>query len=121
VYAVIETGGKQYRVEVGQQLRVERLEVPKGERVEITRVLAVGDAQGVRFGRPVVKGARVVARSLGEQKGEKIIVFKYKPKVRYRRKMGHRQLYTLLRIEQIVPGEEASAPAAAQQPAVAQA
>jgi large subunit ribosomal protein L21 len=67
----------------------------------------------VRFGQPLVRGARVVARSLGEHKAKKIIVFKYKPKVRYRRKTGHRQLHTLLRVEQILPGDAEPAPAAA--------
>jgi large subunit ribosomal protein L21 len=115
VYAVIETGGKQYRVEVGQQLSVERLHAPRGQQVEITRVLAVATDGDVTFGQPLVKGARVVARSLGEQKAPKIIVFKYKPKVRYRRKTGHRQIHTLLRVEQIITGQEPAPEPAAEE------
>lgn len=85
----------------GQELLVERLPVAEGETFMLDRVLLVADDEGVRVGNPVVAGAKVIARSLGELKGDKIIVFKYKPKVRYRRKRGHRQIYTRVLIEKI--------------------
>jgi len=75
--------------------------VGKGSTVELDRVLLVADDGEVRVGTPIVKGAKVIATALGEGKGKKIIVFKYKPKVRYRRKKGHRQLYTRLAIKEI--------------------
>ena len=110
IYAVIETGGKQYKVTPGQTIDVERLDVAEGKTVELDRVLLVADGDKVRLGTPTVDGAKVVATSQGEGKGKKIIVFKYKPKVRYRKKTGHRQLYTRLLIDKIVelgmaPGE----------------
>ncbi len=76
----------------------------KGSIVELDRVLLVSQDGEVIVGKPVVEGAKVVAEALGEDKGDKIIVFKYKPKVRYRRKRGHRQLYTTLAIKQILVG-----------------
>jgi large subunit ribosomal protein L21 len=106
IYAVIETGGKQYKVTPGQKIDVERLDVTEGKTVELNRVLFVADGNKVRTGTPTVDGAKVVATSQGEGKGKKIIVFKYKPKVRYRRKTGHRQLYTRLVIDKIVAPEE---------------
>jgi len=84
---------------------VERLDVAEGKTVELDRVLLVADAERVKVGTPTVDGAKVVATSQGEGKGKKIIVFKYKPKVRYRRKTGHRQLYTRLLIDKIVEPE----------------
>jgi large subunit ribosomal protein L21 len=102
VYAVIESGGKQYRVTVGQQLAVEKLPVESGQQVTLDRVLMVATDQDVQIGRPVVAGAKVVATALRQELGPKVIVFKYKPKTRYRRKRGHRQLHTLLRIDEII-------------------
>jgi len=96
IYAVIETGGKQYRVSPGQTIDVERLEVAEGKTVDLDKVLLIGDGKKVTVGTPTVDGAKVVATSQGEGKGDKVIVFKYKPKVRYRKKTGHRQLYTRL-------------------------
>ena len=105
IYAVIETGGKQYKVSPGQTIDVERLEVAEGKTVKLDRVLLIGDGKKVTVGTPIVDGAQVVATSKGEGKGDKVIVFKYKPKVRYRKKTGHRQLYTRLVIDEIVePG-----------------
>jgi large subunit ribosomal protein L21 len=105
IYAVIETGGKQYKVSPGQTIDVERLEVAEGKTVDLERVLLIGDGKKVTVGAPTVDGARVVATSQGEGKGDKVIVFKYKPKVRYRKKTGHRQQYTRLVIDKIVgPG-----------------
>jgi len=102
IYAIIETGGKQYKVIPGQTVDVERLDVAEGSTVELDRVLLVADGDRVTVGTPTVDGAKVVATSQGEGKGKKIIVFKYKPKVRYRKKTGHRQLYTRLVIDKIV-------------------
>ena len=105
IYAIIETGGKQYRVNPGQTIDVERLDVAEGDTVELDRVLLIGDGDRVTVGTPTVDGAKVVATSKGEGKGDKVIVFKYKPKVRYRKKTGHRQRYTRLVIDKIVgPG-----------------
>ena len=102
IYAVIETGGKQYKVTPGQIIDVERLDVAEGNKVTLDRVLLIGDGDKVIAGTPAINGAKVVATSQGEIKGEKIIVFKYKPKVRYRKKTGHRQLYSRLLIDRIV-------------------
>ena len=103
MYAVIETGGKQYRVQVGQSLDVERLPVEAGGDVEIDRVLMVGgEDAGVRIGTPTVEGARVVATVSEHHRGEKLIIFKMKAKKRYRRKTGHRQELTRLTIKDIV-------------------
>lgn len=104
MYAVIQTGGKQYKVEPGQTVDVEYLGSERGSTIEIEKVLLIADGDKVTVGRPVIAGAKVVATVVGEGKGKKIIVFKYKPKVRYRRRIGHRQLYTKLAIKQIVGG-----------------
>ena len=79
--------------------------VEKGSQIELDRVLLVADQEKVLVGRPVVEGAKVVAEALGEEKGDKVIVFKYKPKVRYRRKKGHRQIHTNLAIRDIQLGK----------------
>jgi len=105
IYAIIETGGKQYRVDPGQTIDVERLDAAEGDTVELDRVLLIADGDQVTIGTPTVDGAKVVATSKGSGKGDKVIVFKYKPKVRYRKKTGHRQQYTRLVIDKIVgPG-----------------
>ncbi len=100
-YAVIETGGKQYRVRVGDAVSVERLAVDSGSDVTIDRVLLLGGNGATRIGTPVVTGASVTARIDDHVRGEKIVVFKYKPKKRYRRKMGHRQSLTKMTITAI--------------------
>ncbi|MCS6964727.1 50S ribosomal protein L21 [Thermoflexus sp.] len=110
MFAVIEIGGHQYRVKVGDQIQVEKLPLQPGASLEIDRVLMVGEGERVRIGQPVLPEARVRATVLGQVKGEKIIVFKYRPGAkRYRRKQGHRQTYTVLRIEAIETGALASA------------
>jgi large subunit ribosomal protein L21 len=101
-YAVVQTGGKQYRVSSGETIDVMHLPEVEGSTVELDQVLMVADGEGVRVGTPTVEGAKVLAEILGEGKGKKVIVFKYKPKVRYRRRKGHRQLYTRLAIKEIV-------------------
>ncbi len=100
MYAVIESGGKQYRVTEGEVVRLEKLPGQPGEEVVLERVLLVSDDRTV-VGTPFVDGARVVGRIVAHGRGRKIVVFKFKPKVRYRRKQGHRQPYTAVRIERI--------------------
>jgi large subunit ribosomal protein L21 len=101
MYAVVETGGKQYKVQPGGTVEVERLPADVGATVELDRVLLIGDDDSVELGRPTVAGARVVAEVVAQEKGDKIIVFRYKRKVRYRRKTGHRQRLTRLLIKEI--------------------
>jgi len=105
IYAIIEIGGKQYKVTPEQTLEVERLAVPEGDKVELDKVLFIGEDKNTLVGNPIIKGAKVVATSLGETKGEKVIVFRYKSKVRYRSKTGHRQPYTKLLIDEIIKGK----------------
>ncbi|UCH43913.1 MAG: 50S ribosomal protein L21 [Dehalococcoidales bacterium] len=105
MYAIIETGGKQYRVNPGQVIDVDRLDIAEGDTVELDRVLLIGDEDGVTVGEPTIEGAKVTATSQGEGRAKKIIVFRYKPKVRYRRKTGHRQYFTRLSIDEVIkPG-----------------
>lgn len=102
MYAVVEMGGKQYKVSAGDSVDVEKLPFEVGEKIELDRVLLVADGDEVRVGQPTVKGAKVSATVTDHAKGRKVIVFKYKPKIRYRRKKGHRQAYTRLTIDEIV-------------------
>jgi large subunit ribosomal protein L21 len=102
MYAVIETGGKQYRVEVGTELEVELLEAGPGESVAFDRVLLVADGDAASIGRPVVENASVAAEIVRRERGEKLINFKYGPKTRRRVKKGHRQELTVIRISDIV-------------------
>jgi large subunit ribosomal protein L21 len=97
-YAVIETGGKQYRVKVGDTITVERLAVDAGSDVSLDRVLLIGGDGSTRIGTPVVEGASVSATVNDHGRGEKIVVFKFKAKKRYRRRTGHRQAQTYLTI-----------------------
>ncbi len=102
MYAVIKTGGKQYRVSPGDTLDVEMLPHDPGEQIELDQVLLVANGSGATIGQPLVEGARVKATVTRQVKGPKLIVFKYRPSKRYRRKKGHRQHYTRLRIDEIV-------------------
>lgn len=101
-YAVIKTGGKQYRVAEGDQLAVEKIEVKKGKPVEFKEVLLVASDKSAKIGRPLVRGARVKAELLDQVKGKKIRVATYKAKSRYRRVKGHRQSLSRIKITQIV-------------------
>lgn len=101
MFAVIKTGGKQYTVRPGQELRVEKLGTEKGP-VTFSEVLLVSNDDAVKVGIPHVAGAKVEGTILGEEKGKKIYIQKYKPKVRYRRRTGHRQTYARVKIEKIV-------------------
>jgi large subunit ribosomal protein L21 len=123
MYAVLKTGGKQYRVEAGATLVVEKLEGEPGSAITFDRVLLVGDGEQVTVGTPTVPGASVSATVLGAELGQKIIVFKFKPKVKYRRRTGHRQRLTLIRIDAIsADGKRVTAepPAKADKPAEAE-
>lgn len=98
MYAVIRTGGKQYRVAAGDTVEVEKLDGAVGDTVTITDVLMVADGESVQVGRPVLEGAAVTARITGQYRGDKIMVFKYRPKKRIRVRKGHRQQITRLQI-----------------------
>lgn len=118
MYAIIETGGKQYRVAEGDTVDVELLGVEAGQVVELDRVLLASTDDGVLVGKPTVEGVAVRAHVVDTVKGQKVVVFKYKPKNRYRRKTGHRQKYTRLRIDEIVvPGAEEASDAEIAEPA----
>jgi large subunit ribosomal protein L21 len=101
-YAVIRSGGKQYTVREGETLKVELLPGEAGSSLELTDVLMVSDGETITVGTPTVTGAKVMAEIVEHGKGKKIQVFKYKPKVRYKKRTGHRQRYTELAIKQIV-------------------
>lgn len=100
MYAIVETGGKQYKVSAGQVLDVELLPQEAGEQVELTRVLMVVDGEAVKVGNPTVEGAAIRATVTEQVKGKKVRTFKYWGK-KYRRRLGHRQQYTRLHIDEI--------------------
>ena len=102
MYAVVRSGGRQYRASVGDTVLVERLGAPVGQQLEMDQVLLIADGEQVTVGRPVVEGAKVLATVVAQEKGPKLRVYKYRPKQRYRRRAGHRQHYTRLRVDQIV-------------------
>ncbi|WP_129630135.1 50S ribosomal protein L21 [Candidatus Oscillochloris fontis] len=102
MYAIIRDRGMQYRVEKGQVINIDLLDVEPGSQIELGEVLLVGNGDTVRVGAPLVSGAMVKAEVLGMKKGEKIIVFRYRNKKRYRRRTGHRQRYTEIKISDIV-------------------
>jgi large subunit ribosomal protein L21 len=102
-YAIINSGGKQYKAVPGETIQVDRLPNELDEEVILKEVLFIADGvKKVTIGAPLIKGAQVKTTVTGQIKGPKIRVFKYKPKVRYRRRQGHRQRYTLLRVDKIV-------------------
>jgi len=101
MYAIIRTGGKQYQVEAGDTLRVEKLEGEVGDKVELSDVLLLVDGETVAIGQPVVDGAKVVAKIVEQGRHKKVIVFKKKRRKGYQVKKGHRQMYTALNIETI--------------------
>jgi large subunit ribosomal protein L21 len=111
IYAIIETGGKQYRVTQGQTVDVDNLNVIDGVAVELDKVLVIGDEKNATIGTPSIEGAKVTATSKGTVRGDKIIVYKFKSKVRFRKKTGHHQLFTRLAIDKIeAPGIEIKEP-----------
>ncbi|MGL5085605.1 MAG: 50S ribosomal protein L21 [Clostridium sp.] len=101
MYAVLKTGGKQYRVAEGDVLFVEKLTAEVDSTVELTEILAVSNGETLTVGKPMVEGAKVVAKVVSQGKAKKVIVFKYKRKKDYRKKNGHRQPYTKILIEKI--------------------
>ena len=101
MYAIIKTGGKQYKVSEGDTIMIEKLEVAEGEDVVFDEVLTYVNDTDVKVGKPFVAGASVKAKVLEHGKGEKILVFKYKAKSNYRRRQGHRQPFTKIEIEKI--------------------
>ena len=113
MYAIVRIGGKQYRAEPGKNLVVEKLANDVGSSLEFGDVLLISDGENSQIGQPFVDGAVVSAEVASQFRGKKIIVFKYKPKIKYRRKTGHRQYYTLLKINSVgeVGSEEPSSEA----------
>ena len=104
MYAVIQTGGKQYRVAEGETLRVEKLAATAGDKLSFDPLLFADDGGNVSVGRPLVSGVKVEAEVVEQGLGKKIIIFKYKRRKSYRRKQGHRQPYTAIKITAIRPG-----------------
>jgi len=102
MFAIIETGGKQYRVQQGDTIKVEKLNALVDDTVEFKEVLAVGSGSEVTFGTPLLVNVRVVGKVLAQGKDKKIIVFRYKAKSRYRKKNGHRQPFTRVAIQSII-------------------
>jgi large subunit ribosomal protein L21 len=101
MYAIINSGGKQFRVEEGETLRLEKLDAQPGDKIELDQVLFVKTEDGVKVGAPLVENAKVTATILAEGKGRKVIIFKKKRRKQYRRKTGHRQLYTEVLVDSI--------------------
>lgn len=101
MYAVVATGGKQYKVEEGATIRVEKLAGDVGEAVSFDSVLLFSDGENVKVGQPVLTGVAVRGHIVGQGKADKVLVFKYKRRKRYRRKQGHRQQYTAVKIDTI--------------------
>ena len=101
IYAIIEIAGKQYRVNPGDTIDVDCLDKIEGETLEFDRVLLLDDNGVITVGKPVVEGAKIIATSKGTIRGDKVIVYKFKAKVRFRKKTGHHQLYTRLVIDKI--------------------
>ena len=100
-YAIVEDGGKQYKAVEGQTIEVDRFDSEVGDQLDLERILLFVDEEDVQVGTPLVEGAKVQATVVSQVKGPKIVVFKYKPKKRYRVKTGHRQKYTRLQIDSI--------------------
>jgi large subunit ribosomal protein L21 len=105
-FAIIESGGKQYKVEPGMNLKVEAMAVESGSDVELGSVLAISKDGKLSLGNPIIEGVKVVAEVIGQTRGRKLIVFKYKAKTRYRKKNGHRQTYTNLLIKDILTDQK---------------
>lgn len=99
--AVIETGNKQYTVKEGDELLVEKLQAEEGAKIKLDRVLLIEDGNKILVGQPLVKNAKVTAQLVAQEKGPKLIIFKYKRRKKYRRKIGHRQKYSKIKIEKI--------------------
>ena len=114
MYAVIETGGKQYRVQEGDVLTIEKLNVEAGDKVEFDKVLVLAKEGDLKVGAPYVEGAKVFGEVVENGKGQKVIIYKYKAKKDYRKKQGHRQPYTMVKIESLDGSAPKAAPAKAE-------
>lgn len=101
MFAVIKTGGKQYLVKPADKIKIEKLNIEKGKEISFDQVLLLEKSRKLEIGNPLVKGAKVVAKILGQGKGKKLIIFKHKPKKRYKKKAGHRQPFTEVQILKI--------------------
>ena len=99
--AIIESGSKQYTVKEGDELLIEKLEGKEGSKVKIDKILLIADDKNIKVGQPTVKNGKVTAKLIAQEKGPKLIVFKYKRRKNYRRKIGHRQQYSRIKIEKI--------------------
>lgn len=115
MYAIIETGGKQYRVTEGDVINVEKLLVWPGDEIVFDKVLILGDGDSVQIGTPYVEAAQVFGKVVENGKGQKVIIFKYKSKKDYRKKQGHRQPYTMIEIVSVGAGKPKAAKAAAKE------
>ena len=104
MYAIVESGGKQYRAVPGLTIEVDRLHVEEGSQINLDQVLLVAEGEDIKVGTPTVDGVTVKATVVEHFKGKKVLVFKYKPRERYRRTQGHRQQYTRLQIDEISAG-----------------
>lgn len=104
MYAIVESGGRQYRAEAGNSFVTEKLPYKVGEQIEMNHVLLLANGDEVKIGQPTIEGVSVKATIVEQFRGEKIFVWKYKPKKRYRRRRGHRQQYTRVRVDEIVTG-----------------
>lgn len=102
MFAVIKTGGKQYLVSPGDKIKIEKMDKPEGKEISFDQVLLVEKNKALKIGSPLVKGAKVKAKVLKQDRAKKVIVFKYKPKKRYQKKMGHRQPFTEVEILKIL-------------------
>ncbi len=102
MYAIMRTGGRQFRAEVGKMVDVERMPNAVNDAVEISEVLLIGDGDNTQVGQPTIAGAKVKATVVAQYRAKKVIVFKYRQRTNFRRKRGHRQYYTRLRIDEII-------------------
>ena len=117
MYAVIETGGKQYRVQEGDVVTIEKLNVEAGDKVTFDKVLVLAEEGNLKVGAPYVEGAAVTGEVVENGKGKKVIIFKYKAKKDYRKKQGHRQPYTMVKIESLGGAAPKAAPVKEEAPA----
>ena len=102
MYAIVKSGSRQYRADVGNTVLVDRLPLEVGQQLTLDDVLLISDGEQVKVGQPTVKGAKVLATVVAQEKGPKVRIFKYHPRKRYRQRAGHRQHYTRLRVDEIV-------------------
>ncbi len=106
MYAIFESGGKQYKATAGAVINLELLDIPEGEKVELKNVLMIVDEDQVKVGAPNVENASVVGHFLEYTKGKKVTIFKYKKRKGYHRKIGHRQKYVKIQIDEIISGDQ---------------